>query len=201
MSSSAPTRTYRVLWNYAVADDQCRLIGSLLLAFLAAWALGRLAGLPYLTPIRHAYAASLAISLILLERHLVHLLRGAAVRLRNRSRLSPGSARTRTLIFGITPMTRLYRNRTLSDIARAGDELLLGVVARDRLFRYTRCLGLPVVGSLDDLEAIYAQTPFDRLVLTLAPTPKERTRLRDFASPRGVRICLYLERLETMDTP
>ena len=98
-------------------------------------------------------------------------------------------------------MTRLYRNRTLSDIARAGDELLLGVVSRDRLFRHTRCLGLPVLGSLDDLEVIYAQTPFDRLVLTPAPTPEERARLRDFAAPRGVRICLYLERLETMDTP
>ena len=58
-----------------------------------------------------------------------------------------------------------------------------------------------MVGSLGDLEAIYAQTPFDRLVLTLAPTPEERARLRDFAAPRGVRICLYLERLETMDTP
>ena len=84
-------------------------------------------------------------------------------------------------------MTRLYRNRTLSDIAR------------DRLFHHTRCLGLPVVGSLDDLEMIYAHTPFDKLVLTLAPTPDERVRLRDFAAPRGVRICLYLERLETLD--
>ena len=56
------------------------------------------------------------------------------------------------MIFGIRPMTRLYRNRTLSDIAL------------DRLIRHTRCLGLPVIGSLDDLEAIYAQIPFDRLV-------------------------------------
>lgn len=43
--------------------------------------------------------------------------------------------------------------------------------ARARLFRHTRCLGLPVLGSLDDLEAIYVQPPLDRLVLTRAPTP------------------------------
>lgn len=193
------TRNYRVLWNFAVSDDHCRLIGSILLAFALSWLCGLLVVERRLPGVSHIYAAAIAVTLIALERHLVHYLRGAAVRRHLRSALSSDTSCSRTLLFGITPMTRLYRNNVISDIDRAGREQLIGIVARDRLFRHTNCFGLPVIGSLDDLEIIYAHTPFDKLVLTLSPTPTERSRLADFASSRCIRLFLYIEQLESFN--
>ncbi len=193
------TRNYRVLWNFAVSDDHCRLIGSILLAFALSWLCGLLVVERRLPGLSHIYAAAIAVTLIALERHLVHYLRGAAVRRHLRSALSSDTSCSRTLLFGITPMTRLYRNNVISDIDRAGREQLIGIVARDRLFRHTNCFGLPVIGSLDDLEMIYAHTPFDKLVLTLSPTSTECSRLADFASSRGIRLFLYIEQLEAFN--
>ena len=193
------TRNYRVLWNFAVSDDHCRLIGSILLAFALSWLCGLLVVERRLPGVSHIYAAAIAVTLIALERHLVHYLRGAAVRRHLRSALSSDTSCSRTLLFGITPMTRPYRNNVISDIDRAGREQLIGIVARDRLFRHTNCFGLPVIGSLDDLEIIYAHTPFDKLVLTLSPTPTERSRLADFASSRCIRLFLYIEQLESFN--
>ena len=194
------THSYRVLWNFAVSDDHCRLIASILLSFLIAGLLGQLLTDPFLTVTRHLYAASIAVTIISLERHLVHYLRGAAIRRHIRSALTGdgGATCSRTLLFGITPMTRLYRNSVTSDIERATREQLIGIVSRDRLYRHTNCYGLPVIGSLDDLELIHRRYSFDKLVLTLPPTSRECVRLREFASARGIRLFLYIEQLQNM---
>ena len=156
------SRSYRVLWNYAASDDYFRLARTLILGFFLAYAsdfvfIGQnIEGL-------HKSAVGIAVTLILLERLSLHYFRNAQIR---RHALADGERPVRTLLIGVTPMARLYRNLLASDIERAGREEIVGLLALDARFVHSYCFGMKVLGTVNDLERIAKVHEIGKVLVT-----------------------------------
>jgi len=182
------TRSYRVFWNFVVSDDYFRLIWTLFLGF----ALARLSDFlipPHgaLPPHLHLYAAGLAVSAILLERLGIHYLRNSAARRTSTSALND-TGKIRTALYGITPMTRFYRNRLLSNLDAAGAEQLVGIIAQEPGYLHSQCFGMKVLGMADDLERIVRETHVNKLVLTIALPPEKQLAIHAFCVEKNLRL-------------
>ena len=182
------TRSYRVFWNFVVSDDYFRLICKLLIGFMAArlsdFVIQPVSGaIPHL----HLYAAGLSVSAILLERLGIHFLRNSAARRFSASGLSDTET-TRTVLYGVTPMTRFYRNRLFSDIEAAGTERLVGIIAQESGYLHSYCFGLKVLGIKEDLERVVEENHINKIVLTIPLPPQERLDLKAFCQDKNLQL-------------
>ena len=182
------TRSYRVFWNFVVSDDYFRLICVLVLGFVLAWTSDFIiAPMSEAIPRLHLYSAALAICVILLERLGIHFLRNSVARRASASELNDTS-KTRTLLYGVTPMTRFYRNRLFSNIEMAGSEQLVGVIAQESGYLHSYCFGMKVLGTKEDLERIVQEKNINKLVLTIDLLPTERLELQDFCREHSLQF-------------
>ncbi|MCI5779349.1 MAG: hypothetical protein MR051_05990 [Lentisphaeria bacterium] len=187
-------RCYRVFWLRASMGDRGRLflaaaIGGVLSVSLLYW---RHAAGP-MNPVaeRHFAGAALLfvlmISLLLLfERSLLHYLEAAWYhvfvleyqrrRVSDRVLLVGGGDRMR--------MCMIYFGSCRRSINMYD---MIGVVDDDPQLAGRRAFDLPVLGTVGDLEEIYARTPFDRVLVTTAELPEEkRERIAAFCADRGI---------------
>ncbi len=189
------SRNYRTFWNFAVLDDFSRLVITLILGFTLA----RLS--EYVFPIRHhipklhTCAGGIALSFILAERLFLHYYKN---RKTTPTKASPRKPLLRTLLFGITPHLRLYRETIQTQNSRSHREILLGLLAKDPKFIHGYCFGLKVLGTLHNLEKVYQDTPFDKLVLIKPLHPQDRELVQAFAAAHpSVTITTF----QTQETP
>ncbi|GEM_PF-457185 len=181
------SRNYRTFWNYCVSDDYFRLLITTLFGFCLGWCLRFLFQENIST--RYCLAsAAISIALIVSQRLFVHYARNCMISRRLRNQLGLPTTSTSTILWGISPVARFYRDVLLSDITRAGQEQLIGILARQRRFCHSYVYGLKVLGTIDELEAIYAKTPFQNLVLTLTPEAEELRKFREFCQAHGVTL-------------
>ena len=178
------SRPYRVFWNFAVSDDYFRLIRALILGFAIAWASD------FVFPRRtdgaiHAFAGCAAISVILLERLGIHYLRNWQARSFGSSALNR-SAAARSLLVGVSPLTRFYRNRLLSDIEQAGQEQVVGIIAQDRRFLHSFCFGMKVTGTFEDAERVIRSSGATRVVVTAHLPDDFKERLQSICLENGI---------------
>ena len=188
------SRSYRVFWNFAVSDDYFRLIRTLIYGFILARASDLFMHSHHVTRL-HSYAACVAIALIMLERLGIHYLRNWQVSSFGASSLNP-APKTRTLLIGVTPLTRFYRNHLLSDIELAGTEHLVGIVSGTHGFQHSYCFGLKVLGKLEDLESIINEKRIGKVVLTEELPPAELETLRQVCR----RLAIPLARFQCSET-
>ncbi len=183
------SRSYRVFWNFAVSDDYFRLIRTLLYGFIIARGSDVFMRSNHVTRL-HSYAACVAIALIMLERLGIHYLRNWQVSKFGTSNLNC-VPKTRTLLVGVTPLTRFYRNYLLSDIEHAGSEHLVGIVTGAHGFQHSYCFGLKVLGKLDDLESIIQEKSIGRVVLTEELPPAELDSIRQTCLAHNVPLARF----------
>ena len=181
------SRSYRVFWNFSVSDDYFRLIRTLFYGFILARASDVFLPWHHVTRL-HSYAACVAISLIMLERLGLHFLRNWQATRFSTTSLNNAPNRTRTLLYGVSPLTRFYRNRLLSSIEKAGDEELVGIIAIERRFLHSYCFGLKVMGTIDDLGRIVALRHINKIVITKLPPEEELERLKAFCQKNNLNL-------------
>ena len=183
------SRSYRVLWNFAASDDYLRLTRTLILGFLLAYAsdfLFRCQNIDYL----HTNAACLAVTLIILERLSLHYIRNSQIR-RHATVLTEGVLPIRTVLVGVTPMARLYRNLLASDLERAGNEQIVGLIALDSRFIHSYCYGMKVLGTPNDLARIVQLDQINKAVLTLDCDDEQLAKLNEAFSAQGIQLVRY----------
>ena len=94
------------------------------------------------------------------------------------------------MIFGITPLLRLYRDTLYAPSRKAPTEVITGLIAKDPRFLHGYCCGVKVMGTVKDLENIYQKHPFQKLVLIKEPSPQEWDLLHPFRCECGVQGAL-----------
>ena len=131
-------------------------------------------------------------SLILGERFILRYFESFALRsyyLKN----TPEARRHSTLIYGgglgcRMYLTSLYTGRHLSCPFR-----ILGIVDDDLSLRKLNVYGFRVLGTSHDLEAIFAKTPFDTIVLTTTNMTSEAIEVvRMFAKGHDVKLTMFV---------
>ena len=131
-------------------------------------------------------------SLILGERFILRYFESFALRsyyLKN----TPEARKHSTLIYGgglgcRMYLTDLYTGRHLSCPFR-----ILGIVDDDLSLRKLNVYGFRVLGTSHDLEAIYAKTPFETIVLTTANITSEAIEsVRMFAKAHDVKLTMFI---------
>lgn len=185
------SRPYRVFWNYAASDEYFRLASALLLGFTLA----RASDLafpddPHINRL-HSYAAGVAITLILMERLFLHYFRNDQIRRHAREQLDDGAEPLRTIIVGVTPMARLYRNLLTSDIERAAREEIIGLVCFDRHFLHSYCYGMKVLGRINDLEFIVEHYRVGKIVVTREMPEELLGKCTAVCRGQGVRMASF----------
>ncbi len=178
------SRSYRVFWNFAVSDDYFRLGATLILGFLLARTSDFLFQSKPVDRL-HSYAAGIAVSLILLERLFFHYFRNAQIR-RHANTSADAASPVVTALVGVTLMVRLYRNLRVTDIERAANEKIAGIIVEDRHFLHSYCFGMKVLGHLDDLEAIVTENHINKLVITRDLEPQQREILSQFCQTHNI---------------
>ena len=184
------SRSYRVLWNFAASDDYFRLARSLVLGFLLAYAsdfLFHRQPVDYL----HVNAAFAAVTLILLERLSLHYIRNSQISKHVNLSQADGASPVRTLLVGVTPMARLYRNLLASDIERAGCEEIVGLLAPDARFMHSYCFGMKVLGTPANLPQIAAKHQISKVVLTMEPDSDWLATLQQDCQANGIALSRF----------
>jgi len=129
---------------------------------------------------------------ILSERFLLHFFESFAMRsyfVKN----SPEAEHHYTIIYGGGLGCRMYIGNLYSSRRFSCPFRILGIVDEDLSLQKLNVYGFPVLGTSDDLEALYRKEPFDTLVLTTANISDEiMERIRSFAKEHNVRLTMFL---------
>ncbi|MBR0460103.1 MAG: hypothetical protein IJJ26_12775 [Victivallales bacterium] len=178
------SRSYRVFWNFAVSDDYFRLGVTLIFGFLLARTSDYLFHFQTVDRL-HSYAAGIAVSLILLERLFFHYFRNAQIR-RHANTTTDTATPVVTALIGVTPMARLYRNLLSTDIERAANENIAGLIVEDRHFLHSYCFGIKVLGAIDNLKDIVAENHINKLVITRNLAASHLQTIIQFSQSHGI---------------
>ena len=183
------SRSYRVLWNFAASDDYLRLARTLILGFILAYVSDFILpcqNIDYL----HVNAASIAVTLILLERLSLHYIRNSQIR-RHATLLIEEALPIRTALVGVTPMARLYRNLLAGDLERAEHEEIVGLIALDPRFIHSYCYGMKVLGTPNDLPRIMERYHINKAVLTRDCDEEQLAKLNEAFFAQGIQLVRY----------
>ncbi|MDD3886337.1 MAG: hypothetical protein PHI35_05670 [Victivallaceae bacterium] len=132
---------------------------------------------------------------ISLERFLLHYAEGFWVRNlglceRDKTPVKP----ERIIIYGGGLACRLYVAYCYNCANRidSGNVEVIGIIDDDLALKNLRINGFPVLGTCCDLDRIYEENPFRRIVVTSQNMPDEAIgMLRAFVSKTGVKICCF----------
>ena len=183
------SRSYRVFWNFAVADDYFRLGYTLIFGFLIARCSDFLFHYKHIDRL-HSYAAGIAVALIILERLFIHYFRNTQIRRHVKSQTDDGKL-VLSAIIGITPIARLYRNQLATDLEHAGRERIVGLVAQDHHFVHSYCYGMQVLGRLDSLEYIIEHNKIGKIILTQDLPETETQFVQDTCRKMNVALTTF----------
>ena len=195
------SRNYRTFWNFAISDDFFNLALALVIGFVLA----RLS--EYVFPIQqhitklHTSAGGIATSAILIERLFLHYYKNRKSSPLHAQGDSQAKKVTRTVIFGITPLLRLYRDTLYAPNRKAPTEVITGLIAKDPRFLHGYCCGVKVMGTVKDLENIYQKHPFQKLVLIKEPSPQEWDLLLPFAKAHAITLTRFHAEELPVDLP
>ena len=142
----------------------------------------------------------LGIAFILMERFLIHYYESFGYRrlfIRTKGRTPDLKG---VLIYGGGLFCRLYITGKFSGHSAECDHVrVVGIVDDDPALRKFNVYGFDVLGSLADLEAVYAAEPFDEIVITCSYTePDKMALLRDFCGRHGVELRQFICREEAI---
>ena len=181
------SRPYRVFWNFAASDDYFRLGVSLIFGFLLARCSDMFFQIDHIDRI-HSYAAGTAVTLILMERLFLHFFRNAQIRRHAKAPVADGAKPVLTVIVGVTPMARLYRNLLVADMGRAAREEIVGLVALDRHFVHSYCYGMKVLGPLDYIDSVIGDMHVGKVVLAVPLNLQKRMELQSLCKERKIEL-------------
>jgi len=183
------SRSYRVFWNFAVSDDYFRLGYTLILGFIIARCSDFLFHYNHVERL-HSYAAGIAVALILLERLFIHYFRNTQIKRHVQSQ--PDDCKlVLTAIVGVTPLARLYRNLLDSDLERAGQERIVGLIDQDHRFVHSYCYSMRVLGHLNDLEYVIEHDHIGKIILTQRLPEKETQLIQDTCRKHNVALTTF----------
>ncbi len=191
------SRPYRVFWNFAASDDYYRLGCTLLFGFLLARVSDICFRISHINRI-HSYAAGIAITLILMERLFLHFFRNAQMRRHAAIPAADDAKPVLTLIVGVTPLARLYRNLLSADMERAAREEIVGLIDQDHRFVHSYCYGMRVLGRLDDLEYVIEHDHVKKIVLTQSLSEPETQLIQDTCQKFNVTLTTFNYQEKTM---
>ena len=129
---------------------------------------------------------------ILSERFLLHFFESFAIRsyyLKN----APETQRHTTVVYGGGLGCRMYISSLYSSHRFSRPFEILGIVDEDLSLQNLNVYGFRVLGTSENLEALYEKKPFDVMVLTTVNIPEEiMDRIRTFADKHNVRLTMFL---------
>ena len=135
---------------------------------------------------------ALSIGLILGERFLLHFCESFALRsyyVKN----TPEAKHHNTIIYGGGLGCRMYLTHLYSGRRLTSPFRILGIIDEDMSLQRLNVYGFRVLGTSNDLEALYARKQFDTIVLTTANiTPDVIERVRVFARKHDVRLNMFV---------
>ncbi len=135
---------------------------------------------------------SFTFAAITTERFLLHFFESFAIRsyyLKN----SPEASQHNTIIYGGGLGCRMYINNLYSSRHLSCPFHILGIIDEDPSLQKLNVYGFRVLGTSEDLEALYKKKPFDTIVLTTANISNESIdRIRTFARAHNVRVTMFL---------
>lgn len=184
------SRSYRAFWNFAVSDDYLRLIVTIFVGFALAWLSDLIAGTPHGLSM-HFYAATIAVSFIAMERLGIHYFRNAQSNRLNKTSDASISA-TRTLLVGVTSMTRLYRNQVLASTERSANEQIVGIAVLNKYYLNSYCYGIRVLGDIDHLAKIIDDMNVTKIVLVQELPKDELIPIKNIANAKNIKLTLFL---------
>ncbi len=181
------SRNYQTFWNYSVSDDYFRLLCTLGIGYVASWLMSSFI-FRVIPGERFLAGAGITIAMILGERLALHFVRNAVIARRNNGPLPQDHPTVTTVIVGITPLSRYYRDQLSTSFRRSEAERILGLATTDRRYTNSFCYGMKVLGTLNDLEALYSRKPFQKVVVTSPLKPDATTALHHFCDAHNVRL-------------
>ena len=129
---------------------------------------------------------------VIAERAILHFFESFAIRsyyLKN----SPEASQHNTIIHGGGLGCRMYINNLYSSRHLSCPFHILGIIDEDLSLQKLNVYGFPVLGTSDDLEALYKKNPFDTIVLTTVNiTDESIDRISKFARAHNIRVTMFL---------
>lgn len=198
---------YRTFWLRAGIIQYYRLIKILGVAGIAGYLLNSILGLYYYSiPQSEMWKYSsfyliyllFVFTLILGERFWIHFYESFGYRrlfIRNKGKHADLD---RILIYGGGLYCRLYITRAFCSF-RGNDEnaKIVGIIDDDRALYRLNVYGFKVIGSINDLDSIYAAKKFTKLVVTCdALEPEKMAEVKRFCSSNAVKLEMFVCREE-----
>lgn len=132
----------------------------------------------------------LNLTLICMERFLLHY--AESFWFRKLSNLCGNVRPDKLVIYGGGMNCRLYINHLYSVNRKHSAGEVIGILDDDIALHRKRVFGFNVLGSIDQLDAVYQKTPFDKLVVTTTSLRgKESKLLMDFSKANNVRVTMF----------
>ena len=132
----------------------------------------------------------LNLTLICMERFLLHY--AESFWFRKLSNLCGNVRPDKLVIYGGGMNCRLYINHLYSVNRKHSAGEVVGILDDDIALHRKRVFGFNVLGSIDQLDAVYQKTPFDKLVVTTTSLRgKELKLMMDFSKANDVRITMF----------
>lgn len=129
---------------------------------------------------------------IIAERAVLHFFESFAIRsyyLKN----SPEASQHNTIIHGGGLGCRMYINNLYSSRHLSCPFHILGIIDEDLSLQKLNVYGFRVLGTSDDLEALYKKKPFDTIVLTTVNISDESIdKISAFARTHNIRVTMFL---------
>ena len=129
---------------------------------------------------------------VIAERAILHFFESFAIRsyyLKN----SPEASQHNTIIHGGGLGCRMYINNLYSSRHLSCPFHILGIIDEDLSLQKLNVYGFRVLGTSNDLEALYKKNPFDTIVLTTVNISDESIdRISKFARAHNIRVTMFL---------
>lgn len=196
------SRTYRVYWVRAGLGNYWRLVLTICLGSLAscivAWFIcaEQLVNTYQLTN-RELLAAALLFTLLNLflicsERFFIHYAEGYLYkRLFFLFQQQTRKHMRRILLYGGGRTCRFFANQLYNSASKDG-ETIVGIIDDAPTLQNLIVHGFPVIGGLDQLEAIWNKRQFDKIVVTMLHIPAEKLEiLKDFCIKHNLELTTY----------
>ena len=193
------SRIYRTFWLRVGIIQYYRMIRMLIIAGIGGYILNCILYVYYFDmPQNNAWHISgfymifllLAMALILAERFIIHYYESFGCRrlfIRNQGK---NSTLKRVLIYGGGLRCRIYITSQFCGLSNSQcTSKIIGIIDDDAALKKLNVYGFDVLGSVAELDEIYAARPFDSIVVTFAEvTEGQLQTLRDFCKCHKVEL-------------
>lgn len=192
------SRNYHIFWNHASIEDYFHILLYLAIGFFAAWMLAQLPRVPRGNADLFFTAFALTALGIEGERLFIPWLRSTLIKYRYRSPLTTEKS-AGVLVYGICSAGRTYIREYICNTSRDHTEYILGFIDRDKTYTHGYCVGYKVLGDIQSMEKIFAQTPFRKLAICKFDLSSDEMKMtQGFCNAHDIAIVCYSYREETL---